>query len=209
MATRSQIIQELGDVFGRTASSVAALDRELAGAGLRAPSARGRAAQPMSKDDYANVTIGLMGNWSLRQAPIMVERLGMLQLQNGSFEEYKYNQEGEMIDFKMGDTLTAVDILKPFTSDAYPRHRLPMAPTLTGAFASILEHLPTLDELTSCKVTLHPEKPGAELQFRLGNRKYIIEFGDGNQLPQNEIYRTTSVLLTEGVKRISTIFHRQ
>lgn len=78
MSTRAEIMAELATIFGRPKSSVEAVDRVLTDAGLRTRAARGLAAQAMSAENFANVTIGLMGGWSLRETSVVVERLGGL-----------------------------------------------------------------------------------------------------------------------------------
>ena len=209
MSTRAQIMTELAAIFDRPKSSIDAVDRVLTDAGLRTRAARGRAAQAMSAEDFANVTMGLLGGWSLRETPMMVERLGALELRGGEMVELDLEEDGEMIGVRMSADLTAHQILESSLSILFPRKQLPMARTLTGALASLIEHTPALTDLETCQLTLYPDTDGALLAFRLGPRRYELRFGAGDRLPQAGIFHRILVLRTVGLRRIAGVFHGQ
>ena len=124
MSTRAQMMAELATIFDRPKSSVEAVDRVLTDAGLRTRAARGRAAQAMSAEDFANVTIGLMGGWSLRETPVMVARLGALELWGGEIVEFDLGEDGEMMGIRGSADLTAhvdFEILAQATPSAFSR----------------------------------------------------------------------------------------
>jgi len=206
MSTRAEIMAELATIFDRPKSSVDAIDRVLTDAGLRTRAARGRAAQAMSAEDFANVTIGLMGGWSLRETPLMVARLGGLELVGGEMVEFDLGEDGEMMGIQGSADLTAYQILESNLPILYPRKQLPMARTLTGALASLLERVPALADLEICLLTLYPETGGALLEFRLGPRRYTLRFGAGDRLPPAGVFHSTLVLRTAGLKRIAGVF---
>src|SRR3989338_6204869 len=112
MSTRAEMMAALAAIFDRPKSSVDAVDRVLTDAGLRTRAARGRAAQAMSAEDFANVTMGLMGGWSLRETPQMVERLGALHLRDGEMVEFDLEEDGEMMGIQGSADLTTHQILE-------------------------------------------------------------------------------------------------
>jgi len=209
MSTRAEIMAALAAIFDRPKSSVEAVDRVLTDAGLRTRAARGRAAQAMSAEDFANVTMGLMGGWSLRETPQMVERLGALHLRDGEMVEFDLEEDGEMIGIQRSADLTTHQILETNLPILYPRNKLPMARSLTGSLASLLERIPALDDLETCRLTLYPETGGALLEFRLGPRRYTLRFGAGDRFPPAGVFHRTLVLRAAGLKRIADVFHGQ
>ena len=209
MSTRAEMMANLAEIFGRPKSSIEAVDRVLTDAGLRTRAARGRAAQAMSAEDFANVTIGLMGGWSLRETPPMVARLGALQLRGGEMIGFDLEEDGEMTGIQASADLTAYQILESNLPILYPRQTLPMADTLSGSLASLLDRIPALDELRTCRLTLYPETGGAMMELRLGPRRYDLRFGAGDRLPPAGVFHRTLVLRTSGLRRIASVFHGQ
>src|SRR3990167_5619996 len=150
MSTRAEMMAALAAIFDRPKSSVDAVDRVLTDAGLRTRAARGRAAQAMSAEDFANVTMGLMGGWSLRETPPMVERLGALHRRDGEMVEFDLEEDGEMMGIQGSADLTTHQILETNLPILYPRNKLPMARSLTGSLASLFERIPAPPPARAC-----------------------------------------------------------
>lgn len=91
---------EVAAIVDRPKSSFETVDPVLTDASLRTLAAMGRAAQAMSAEDFANVTMALMGGWSLRETPVMVARLGELELWGAEMVEFDLGENGEMMAFR-------------------------------------------------------------------------------------------------------------
>lgn len=180
MATRGQMVEQLAHIFGVSENAVDVLDRGLAAAGLRTKSLRGRAATKMTAQDVAHDTIALCLDASIRDTPELVDRISKIELKGGRSWEYVDAPDAQdERSLKEYPRISAKSILHGGPLHGYPRKRLPMASTFGASLASLIEHLPDLDDMGRMEVTIRKELPGAQIFFKLGEQNVVLEFGKG------------------------------
>lgn len=178
MATRGQMVEQLARIFGVSENAVDVLDRRLAAAGLRTKSLRGRAATRMTAQDVAHDMIALCLEASIRDTPGLVDRISKMELKGGrSWRYIGVDDDEDIRNLEDHPRLTPKGILEGGLFQKYPRERLPMTTTFGPSLASLIKHLPDLEDMDLVEVTIRKDLPGARIHFKLGEQNVELDFG--------------------------------